>query len=459
MSDHNRVPYINSPYAQTHPSRLFVQGRLEGLWPHPVETCRVLELGASKGENLAAMAAVLPSAEFLGIEYAEVPVAEGRRMISELGLDNMRLERMDVLDIGDELGRFDYIIAHGLYSWTPEAVRDKILAVARANLNPDGIAYVSYNAYPGRHLEQMLREMMLYHVGNETNPAAKLGKARELLKLVASARPERDAFEAAVAVYAEEFIEKTDSSLMHDELCDSYHAVYFHEFIAHAARHGLKYAGEADPQDAAPRNVSLEALSWIREAAGGDRLAEQQYLDFARVRKFRQTLLCHEECETREGSAEGCWAAGSAQEPETGVFVGPHGTRLKNPNPRPTAYLRRLMNLWPEMERVSSEDAGLAQELHRVRLIELHGFPGVATRPGASPCASRFARYQLAKGEARVTTLAHRTLELADEDARKLVLLADGSRTREDLAREMGCTLEVLDNALETFGKAAIFTS
>src|ERR1019366_5453042 len=145
VSVYNQVPYINSPYPQTHPGRLFVMGKLAGLHPAAVETCRVLEIGASEGENLVGMAVVLPRAEFVGIELAEVPVARGQKTIADLKLQNMRLLQMNLLDIGRDFGEFDYIIAHGLYSWTPMIVRDKILEVVKTNLSAQGVAFVSYN--------------------------------------------------------------------------------------------------------------------------------------------------------------------------------------------------------------------------------------------------------------------------------------------------------------------------
>jgi hypothetical protein len=81
MSAYNQVPYINSPYAQTHPSRLFVMGRLAGLDPPAVERCRVLEIGASEGENLMGMAMVLPLAEFVGSSWRRFPLRGGRRRL------------------------------------------------------------------------------------------------------------------------------------------------------------------------------------------------------------------------------------------------------------------------------------------------------------------------------------------------------------------------------------------
>lgn len=458
MSPHNEVPYLNAPYAQTHPNRLFVMGRLAGLNPPRVETCRVLEVGASEGENLVGMAVVLPSAEFVGIELAELPVARGQKTIADLGLRNVDLRRMNILDVDETLGQFDYIVAHGIYSWTPAEVRDKLLAIARANLHPKGVAYVSFNTYPGRSVYEILREMMLFHIGEETNPMARLERARDLLRMVAIGRKEPDSLEAAVAAHAAELLERTDSGLYHDDLCDAYQPVYFHQFAAHAARHGLEYAGEADPQDSLKRNLKPEALAWIEQAAKGNAIAEQQYLDFARTKKFRQTLLRHAENVPGTGSAEGCYAAAMAREAEDGSFVSPRGVRLTTAHAAPTEYLRRLIAMTPRAERIPAELGDLAEQLFSAGMINIRAFPGVARMAGTHPCASKFARYQAARGDSRVTTLGHRAMALADEDARKLICLADGTRDCTQLAAEIGCSSEMLDRALDELGRSEMLT-
>jgi protein-L-isoaspartate O-methyltransferase len=458
MSAYDQIPYINSPYAQTHPSRLFVMARLAGIDPPPLEKCRVLEIGASEGENLVGMAMVLPSAEFVGIELAAVPVLRGQKTIADLGLENVRLLQLNLLDIEKGFGQFDYIVAHGLYSWTPAVVRDKILAIASAHLHPQGVAFISYNTHPAGHVRKMLREMMLYHIGSEADPKRRLERARELLGLIALGRPEPDSLEKAVADQAAELLGRTDSALYHDDLCEVYEPVYFHEFVSHAARHHLQYMGEASFADSLPRNVGADAVARVRELADGDAIAAQQYLDFARTKRFRQSLLCPEGNALREGSAEGCYASAGAIETEEGVFVSSADTRMTTKHPAPVAYMRRLMDLWPRSERITAADAPLALELYRVGMIELHGFPGIARKPGERPTASRFARYQAARGDTRVTTLGHRTLELSDEGARRSVTLMDGSRDREELARVMDCAREMLDQALEALGRQEIFT-
>jgi len=456
MTAHDQIAYQNSPILSTHPGRLFAKAKLAGLRPVPEDRCRVLELGSNAGENLIAMAVALPSAEFVGVELAEKPVRRGRQTIAALGLTNIRLERMDVLEIGADFGRFDYIIAHGLYSWTPPAARDRILAVARRHMGPQGVTLVSYNTFPGSHLRMMQREMLLHYLANEENPRRRLDRAREFLKVLAMGRPEMDTLEAAVAAQAEETAERTDSALYHDDLCDHFEPVYFHQFVAHAARHDLQYLGDASIMDSLPQNLAPETMAAVKEMAAGDRLAEQQYLDFVRTRRFRRTLLCHAEVNLGEGSAEGCHASSYAREKEDGVFISKSGLRMTTTHPAPIGYLRRLSSLLPHSEPVSAGDAALALDFYKMGMIELRGSPSAARAAGEKPCVSAFARLQVERGDQQVTSLGHLSVEIADESARKLLQLLDGTRDREQLCRELRCSAEHLEQGLSHLARCEL---
>src|SRR5580693_4601208 len=120
-TSYDSVIYPSYTHPQTHPDRLAVIGSLFGLEPAPVNRCRVLELGCGNGTNLVPMAWGLPQSEFVGIDLAALPVERGQRMIRDLALKNVRLVQGDLLQVDAGWGKFDYIIAHGLYSWVPAA--------------------------------------------------------------------------------------------------------------------------------------------------------------------------------------------------------------------------------------------------------------------------------------------------------------------------------------------------
>src|SRR5262245_28858455 len=116
------VPYPSLPSRRTHPAHLAAIGRLRGLAPPPVRRCRVLELGCAAGGNLLPMAADLPDSTFVGVDVSARQVEAGQRALGQLGLTNIELRRLNLLEAGDELGTFDYILCHGVYSWVPRPV-------------------------------------------------------------------------------------------------------------------------------------------------------------------------------------------------------------------------------------------------------------------------------------------------------------------------------------------------
>src|SRR5438477_265664 len=80
-----------------------------------------------------------PESTFVGLDLSRVQIAEGQETVRALGLENVELRHLDLMDVTPELGRFDYIICHGVYSWVPEGVQEKILQIAAQNLTPMGV--------------------------------------------------------------------------------------------------------------------------------------------------------------------------------------------------------------------------------------------------------------------------------------------------------------------------------
>jgi len=146
---HEEMPYESHPFRQTHPDRLATLSVLLGLEPPPLPSCRVLELGCASGGNLLPLAVAYPHAQFAGVDVSAVQIAQGQAAVDACGLGNVRLLTRSVTDIDERLGKFDYIIAHDLYSWVPNNVQDAILNVCSRNLTEQGVAYVSYNTLPG----------------------------------------------------------------------------------------------------------------------------------------------------------------------------------------------------------------------------------------------------------------------------------------------------------------------
>src|SRR5918998_3235550 len=248
MSDaarYEQVPYPGLAFRQTHPDRLALLAILHGLDPAPPDSARMLEAGCADGLNLVAMAGHSPGLTAVGFDVVEP--ALGRAAAADLGLANVRLERADLLDARD-WGEFDYVVAHGVYAWVPDAAREALMALCGRSLAPHGVAFVSYNALPGARLRTMLREMALLHAGDDVGIALRLERARELYEFLAPWSQDRpDAYGAVLASELGRLRRLPTAVLAHDDLGERYEPVWLRDVAAHAARHGLRHLGDAEP--------------------------------------------------------------------------------------------------------------------------------------------------------------------------------------------------------------------
>ncbi len=275
MTSYDQVPYPSLSHAQCHPNALASLGRLLGLKPAPVETCRLLEVGCATGSNLLPMAFSLPRASFVGFDYSARQIEAAQAAADAVGITNARLLHLDIRDVTADLGQFDYIVAHGIYSWVPADVRERLLALCKRNLAPNGLVYVSYNTYPGWHMLGTLRDMMLFHVRGIDDPRERAAEARSLLNFMAESVPTAqrarsallNAYSAFLKGEMERLGPKADAFLLHDELEETNDPVYFWQFMEQAGRHGLQFVTDVDFRGALPSHYAPKvAEAFIHKA-------------------------------------------------------------------------------------------------------------------------------------------------------------------------------------------------
>ncbi len=471
-TSYDEVPYPRLAFPLTHPSHLATVARLLGMTPAPVAECRVLELGCASGANLVPMAYAMPSSTFVGIDLSDRQISDGRTTIDAIGLTNIRLETLDIRAAAANLraaGPFDYIIAHGIYSWVPDPVKDALLATCRKLLAPRGISYVSYNCYPGCQARDILRQMCQYHARNAAGPKQYATAVREFLGLMQNAVATGESpYRATLRQQLGDLAQVPDEVLLHDDLEGDNDPKYFRDFMAHAAAHGLAYVGDAYFGQMFGAGIKPEALEKIRHA--GDRLDFEQYLDFLYGRSLRTTLLCCQEIapsgQIVHDSVRSLWISTDAKPvggdgkplplasvhpntEETLTFRADECTlavttplakaalyELALAAPKPMPFQMLVDRVKTRLASSAATDFGpqlaeTATEWFAMRLVELYSYcPPVAARAGERPGASAVARYQAEHGWARVTNLFHRRIGLDDELAGRTIALLDGRHDR-----------------------------
>ena len=310
--DYERIPYQSFPYPKSSPAHLRTIGKLFGMDPPALDTARILELGCAAGGNIIPLAVQYPKAQFVGVDLSGLQISAGREFIGQLGLTNIELRSCSITDIGKSDGSFDYIIAHGVFSWVPDFVREHMMRICQELLRPSGIAYISYNALPGWNSRRIIRDMALYHGRNISEPADRIRETKELLEFIGDALGgSDDSYARLIRESIELLKDKQDHFIAHDLLERENKAFYFSEFIEMAGRYGLKFLAEASIPSMYLGNYSdaiNESLSQIH-----DIIKTEQYLDFITNRHFRATLLCGQnqdavvERTLRKESLRGCF--------------------------------------------------------------------------------------------------------------------------------------------------------
>lgn len=475
-NSYDAVPYPGVSFAGTHPNRLATIATLLGMCPPPISHCRVLELGCGRGRNLIPMAYGLPESEFIGIDLSARQIADGQAMVDALGLQNITLKQFNLLDVTTDFGQFDYIIAHGVYSWVAATVQDKLLAICQQHLTSTGVAYISYNTYPGWHLVAIVRELMQFRTRRLTEPAKRAAQAKAALQFMAQSIPIKNNLNGQTLQPYMGFLQKyvamwgdqADGFLLHDELGEINEPIYFHQFVQRAKCHNLQYLAEAEFRaNLLITSLPVEVVKTL-QAMASDLIELEQYLDFLYNRTFRQTLLCRQEVDlNRRLKPElltHLYVASRAEvvSPESDLqaiaatqFRSFDAVTLSTAHPLSKAAMHCLIEIWPRgvafetLVEMANERLGIgeasSEDVQKLaaNLLNLYGRsgaglaalyvhpPAVATAISTRPIASPVARFD-ALATFRATNLYHEQINLTPLEAHLLGYL-DGSHDRASL--------------------------
>lgn len=445
---YDQVRYPNWPVARSHPAHTGAMARLLGRKVAPFSRCRVLEIACSEGVNIANLATCAPESEFVGVDVAESVIARGAAMAADAGLDNIRLKALDIRDAAALPGEFDYIIAHGVYSWVPADVRRAIMDLVGAKLSPDGLAFISYNAFPGCRVRQTIRDYLSHALRDVDDPQERMDAARRALEYQITGWSAEEPFQKALIEAAEDNLRRPIEVLFHDEMGDVWEPQFLSEVVAAAKGQGLDYLADAHPSalnDGLFPSIRFDAA---RSRTGGDWARFEQLHDFTDMRPFRWSLFC------RAGEPIERIAT-----PDRVVGLYAMAELKPAPGPGKKAFTFRARNgvefetddgdLGDLLQRLSTGEAvlldsyvekpGVIEALLRLYVnsaATLSTEPPVYTMtPGEKPLASPLARAQARRGEAVLAALHHKPVRMEDPFWNVFLQQLDGTRTLDDLAR------------------------
>ncbi|MCB9689612.1 MAG: methyltransferase regulatory domain-containing protein [Alphaproteobacteria bacterium] len=470
MSDdaYDVFPYGTRPFPEAHPDRMYVAARAFGRDPVPPERARILDLGCGEGGHLAPLAVRFPDAVCVGLDRSHVAI-EGAKAFSErIGakvtwLEVDLLEAMAHLKAPGMPEQYDYILAHGVFSWVPDPVRDAMLGIIAEMLAPQGVAYLSYNCRPGWHLRGMVAEIMRHHVRGFDDPAKKVSQARAILQFLSTVVPGHDPYGAVLRREAKLVARQPDFWVFHDLLAEENRPFLLSEFVTNAATHGLAYLGDADLASMMADRMPPEVRETL-EPLMADVVQAEQYQDFLICRNFRRSLLVRPEPPLTDGVSvttlhtmciRGRLALDPSSTPEQDVFKTRTDDTLEVKHPLVRAALRELTRLdgvavpfTDFLDGLCARVPGGVPPEDRQMLarnltlcwvrggLDFHVRPlGDPRGPSERPVADPLVR-AMAPGAEAVTSLFHEDFRLDGLD-RDVLPLLDGTRSVAELLDEI----------------------
>ncbi len=478
LDSYDDLPYESLPLPDTHPDYLRAIASLYGVQAAPIESCRVLELGCAGGGNILPLAWYQPGCTVVGVELAQRHVQEANALITELNLSNAQVLHRSITDPIDDLGEFDYILAHGVFSWVPRAVQDRLLEICGAHLAPNGIAFISYNTLPGWHVRGLLRASMLAYCGSG-RASERLAQAYELFDLMEPALRAQTSIDAQLTLQEIDYLRRAPASYVyHEYLEETNEPLLFSDFMARAQHAELSYLGDAEmwtmfPSTLGDAGVAFESIV--------DRIQQEQQLDFARLRKFRRSLLVRQDTPLRtlpnrfaldklsyygDLHTEAEIDLTSAL-PQRFTSSGGHPYTLTHPLAKAAAMLLAMHYpasiAWVDLQSGAADllrehgggDFADDSEALRTELFSLIAYQGVRPTQASIPAcdtlperprAHALARAQAAQGQI-VASIRHTAVEL-DLLGQTLLLHLDGTRNLPELAALMAQALNAQGHAV-----------
>jgi len=238
------VAYIPGFYPNMAPVAMRYVASLNRVVPPRPDAFRYLELGCGLGRSLTTLAAANPTAEFVGVDINPEHTAAVDRDIAAGRLGNARVITAGFDALPENLGEFDFIALHGVFSWVAPEVREQILEVARARLRAGGLLLVSYNAMPGwAHLQPIRGILRQYAALRQGDSIQRTRDALAYLVFIRDRHARYFEDNPRAAAYVDGLLKQDVRYLAHEYLNEHWTSFYFADVAGMFAGAGLTFAG------------------------------------------------------------------------------------------------------------------------------------------------------------------------------------------------------------------------
>ncbi len=223
---------------------------LNGVNPPVGKNLRYLELGCGFGLGLILLAAMFPDYEFLGVDFNPVHIAHGQKLADYAGLTNIRFEEADFVELAKywpaEWGRFNYVAAHGIYTWLDVPVRQALVKTIELATKPGALVYLSYNTMPGWASTLPLQYLLRCWQNTENwGSVAAITDGKKRLKALLDAKSGMTTALPKMSKRLEAMESQDPAYLVHEYLHDGWQPIWFDQMVDAMAVAKLNYVGTA----------------------------------------------------------------------------------------------------------------------------------------------------------------------------------------------------------------------
>jgi SAM-dependent methyltransferase len=211
---------------------------------------RYLELGCGQGYGLALLAAMNPDHDFIGIDFNPVHIAHARNLANAGGLTNIRFEEADFLATAQswpaDWGKFDYITAHGIYSWLSADVCEAIVKTLDHAANPGALFYVSYNTLPAWVSSYPIQHLMrLWQTTESLESVQAIETGISRLQALTEAQVGMTKMLPGMQAMLDKVASRDRSYLVQEYLHDNWHPRWFDQVVEELRPAKFTYVGTA----------------------------------------------------------------------------------------------------------------------------------------------------------------------------------------------------------------------
>jgi SAM-dependent methyltransferase len=293
---HVGIPYTSGFYSELAPNHLESALLFAGFKADLARSgARYCELGCGYGLTTLILAASNPHMSFVGVDFNPTHIVAANALAESAQLTNVRFVETSFDELLDprfsDLGEFDIIALHGVYSWVAPAIRRAIVKFADARLKTGGALYVSYNAAPGWMPRAPLQRLLFE--GAKRNPAEPRTATADALRFAKSMK-DAGAFYFKANPQVGAFIESMQGMnlayLVHEHLNESWSALYHADVVADFSPTRLSYACAAHiADDLDETSVPIDTHGCLSGISDG--VWRETVQDFLVGRSFRRDIF------------------------------------------------------------------------------------------------------------------------------------------------------------------------